>query len=48
MFKINVETLHFKEKIDLLPRVKECVKHSIAIVALSYSRTALVAGRPDV
>jgi len=48
VFNINAKPLHFEERIDLLPQVKECVKHSIAIVALSYSRIALVAERPDV
>jgi len=48
VFKIILKTLNFEERIDLLPRVKECVKHSFAIVVLSYSRITLVAGRPDV
>jgi hypothetical protein len=48
VLKINVNTMHFEESIDLLPRAKECVKHSIAIFALFYFRIALVAGRPDV
>jgi hypothetical protein len=48
VFKINVKILHVEERIDLLLRVKECVKHSTAIIALSYSRIALLAGGPDV
>ena len=48
VLKINVKTLHFDERIDLLPLAKESVKHSMAIVALGCSRIALVAGRPDV